>query len=1082
MTRANLSKPTGTSHSLLKWQRLEYQGRAIYIQPETPDWLVPSVYGDQLMQALAGADNLAEAVSNAQKSLSGSAKGDDHCLALDLDRLHQTLQTKKAKDYSGRSQELTLERLKECWFHLTDRCNLACAHCLFAASPAQALTLPRAFLDLGTSQALELGCRLFYFTGGEPFLYPDFLPWLTLFLAHNPEAHAIILTNGTLLADNIQALQGLERLHLQVSLDGLAQGHDSLRGQGAYSRLLVNLTALQRANIPFTLSIAISRANVADLAEMVSLAAEVGAAGIHLLYHFIRGKGSREQFVAAAEIFPHLQASMERAAQCGISIDNIEAMRGQVFSSPGTRHDLSNSGWESVAIGPDGMIYPSPALVGLAKTACGELAQGLATVWHESPVLQALRAASLIDSPVYQHNPLKFIIGGGDIDHSFLTGGTWTGHDPYVELYNRMALHLISSQADLYQTQDRTTITLRMGDVRHDCLDPKAAGRSVSLTHCNCVIALTSDKGHRHVREFYGQAAQAANQDIINPLAPAQQQADFIPDEARLRSYGCGSPVTDAAPQPGDTLVDLGSGSGVECFMAAAAVGAHGRVVGIDMTTEMLRLANASKQAVVNRLGYDNVEFRQGFLEQIPLADNCADIVISNCVINLSPDKRQTYQEICRILKPGGRLVISDIITDTAIPISIKNNVLYRGECLGGAMQQEELVTMLEAAGFAAIRLLKRFPYRQVEETNFYSLTYQAQRPEKRATGGAREVIYRGPYGAVYSNSGILLIKGRRTELPAADIALLDDSVFILDEAGAVTNLVMTSSCCSTPAAPITSPSCCKPPEATLLPFPAQAASGQPCLAAPPAEMNRQHSGCMCCGDDLHYFTEPREMACYYCGRTCQADDCCLHGHFVCDRCHQEKGLAVIKTICTTTKEQDLIALLKVIRSHPSIPMHGPEHHAMIPGILLACYRNGGGTISSKEILVAINRGAEVPGGVCGFWGACGAAIGIGIGVAAIMAATPLTAGPRQLAQQFSTKVLGALAAHKGGRCCQRETYIALSETARWSKEMLAIPWRAEAVISCDQYQRNKECIGTLCPLWQQRAHNIATRTIPMVI
>ena len=194
------------------------------------------------------------------------------------------------------------------------------------------------------------------------------------------------------------------------------------------------------------------------------------------------------------------------------------------------------------------------------------------------------------------------------------------------------------------------------------------------------------------------------------PLAPAQDQADFIPEDSRKRSYGCGSPVTDAAPQPGETLVDLGSGSGVECFMAAAAVGAQGQVFGIDMTDEMLRLATASKQEVTARLGYDNVEFRKGFLEQIPLDDQCADIVISNCVINLSPDKRQTYREIFRVLKPGGRMVISDIITDTAIPPSIKNNVLYRGECLGGAMQQEELVAMLEAAGFAAIRLVKRFP------------------------------------------------------------------------------------------------------------------------------------------------------------------------------------------------------------------------------------------------------------------------------------------------------------------------------------------------------------------------------------
>ncbi|HZK14218.1 MAG TPA: methyltransferase domain-containing protein, partial [Desulfobaccales bacterium] len=348
-------------------------------------------------------------------------------------------------------------------------------------------------------------------------------------------------------------------------------------------------------------------------AELVTLADGIGAASIHLLYLFIRGKGSREQFVPPAEIFPHLLAAWELAEQCGLPIDNIETIRSQVFSTPGTRHDLSNSGWESLAIGPDGVIYPSPALVGLTETACGDLAQGLATVWQSSPVLQSLRNASLIDSPRYQSNPLKFIIGGGDTDHSFLTGGEWVGHDPYVELYEKIALELISRQAAFPPVSGRTTITLRMGDVRHDCPDPEASGRTVTLTHCNCVISLASDHGHAQVREFYGQAALAANKDIVNPLAPAQGQADFIPDDSRKRSYGCGSPVTDANPQPGETLVDLGSGSGVECFMAAAAVGAQGQVFGIDMTDEMLRLATTSKKEVTARLGYDNVEFRQGF-------------------------------------------------------------------------------------------------------------------------------------------------------------------------------------------------------------------------------------------------------------------------------------------------------------------------------------------------------------------------------------------------------------------------------------------------------------------------------------
>jgi len=1080
-----------------QWQRLEHDGQTIYIQSESPDWLAPTAYGDILLQGLLNSDSLTSAIALCRKRLARTSQQppiSDHRLALDLDRLAQSLKNTNQQDYRGRGAELTLDRLKECWFHLTDRCNLSCTHCLFASSPAKTRTLPQAQLDQAAAQALELGCRLFYFTGGEPFIYPDFFPWLTSFLARNPESHAVILTNGMLLSKNIATLQSLDRLHLQVSLDGLEPAHDSLRGQGSHGRLLANLAALRRAGKSFTLSIAVSRANITDLPALMTLASDTGAASVHLLYHFIRGNGNREQFVSPAEIFHHLLAAWERADACGLTIDNVETIRGQIFATPGTRHDLSNSGWESLTVGPDGVIYPSPALVGLAETACGSLSQGLASVWRTSPLLNTLRAASLIDSPWYQNNPLKFIIGGGDPDHSFLTGGNWMGHDPYIELYDKIALELIKRQAELSPVSERSAIKLRMGDIRHDCPDPEAAGQNVTLTHCNCVISLasdTSDHGHWQVREFYGQAAITTNEDIVNPLAEGQDTADFIPEDSRKRSYGCGSPVTDADPQPGQTLVDLGSGSGVECFMAAAAVGSRGQVFGIDMTDAMLELAASSKQEVAARLGYDNVEFRKGFLEQIPLDDQCADIVISNCVINLSPDKRRTYREIFRILKPGGKLVISDITTDSPIPASIKNNVLYRGECLGGAMQQEELVEMLTAAGFAAIRLIKRFPYRQVDGMDFFSLTYQAQRPEQVADErtvfdgshdtepsiavgrscaipGARDtkpslaVVYRGPYGAVTTESGILLVKGRRTLIPAADSELLDDSVFLLDEDGAVTNLVMTNNCCVPPPAS-------KP-----------AATGNTDSDVSRRETSRQGSGCMVCGQELRYFTEPREMTCRFCGRTLPSNACCESGHFVCDRCHQEQGIAVIRSICTTTKEQDMIALLQLIRSHPSIPMHGPEHHAIIPGVFLACYRNCGGGISSKEILTGIDRGVDVPGGVCGFWGACGAAIGIGIGVSTILAATPLTPGPRQLAQEFTGRILTLLAHRKGGRCCQRETYIALTEAARLSSQLLSIPLRAEAALHCDQYLHNKECIRKQCPLWEQRVRIAAPKTIPM--
>jgi hypothetical protein len=236
----------------------------------------------------------------------------------------------------------------------------------------------------------------------------------------------------------------------------------------------------------------------------------------------------------------------------------------------------------------------------------------------------------------------------------------------------------------------------------------------------------------------------------------------------------------------------------------------------------------------------------------------------------------------------------------------------------------------------------------------------------------------------------------------------------------------------------------------------------------------------MVCGQELHYFAEPREMRCQFCDRIALSNACCESNHFVCDQCHQEEGIEAIRSICTSTREQDMIALLQLIRSHPSIPMHGPEHHAIIPGIFLACYRNCGGDIGTKEILTGINRGADVPGGVCGFWGACGAAIGIGIGVSTILAATPLTPGPRQLAQTFSSRILAILAGFKGGRCCQRETYIALTEAAKLSAELLSIPLQANAVLHCDQYLHNKECIRKQCPLWAKRVRLATTKAIPM--
>lgn len=212
----------------------------------------------------------------------------------------------------------------------------------------------------------------------------------------------------------------------------------------------------------------------------------------------------------------------------------------------------------------------------------------------------------------------------------------------------------------------------------------------------------TEESIKEHVRDRYGAIAQTY-------LGETASESCCGPGDAEPmgRSLSCGAPVDAAGLKPGQTVLDLGSGGGLDCLAAAAIVGPEGHVIGVDMTPEMVALATQNAQ----RMGVNNVEFRQGEIERLPVGDAEVDVVVSNCVINLSPDKGAVFAEAFRVLKPGGLLAISDIVTHGDLPPEVKSDPEAWCACVAGALEETDYLKGIQNAGFKDIRVLEKREY-----------------------------------------------------------------------------------------------------------------------------------------------------------------------------------------------------------------------------------------------------------------------------------------------------------------------------------------------------------------------------------
>jgi len=229
-----------------------------------------------------------------------------------------------------------------------------------------------------------------------------------------------------------------------------------------------------------------------------------------------------------------------------------------------------------------------------------------------------------------------------------------------------------------------------------------------------------NDTIHAAVQRRYGAAARQL--DVIQPDASSccgsddsssdccgpklydEQLLEGLPVDVTGLSLGCGDPVTIAGLQPGETVLDLGSGGGIDCFLAARQVGETGHVIGVDMTPAMLEKANASKA----KMGVTNVEFREGQIEALPVDDDSVDVVMSNCVINLSPDKPAVFRDVFRVLKPGGRVSISDIVTEGEFTEALRADMSKWAECVSGAIDADRYTTLMREAGFVNVEVVDK--------------------------------------------------------------------------------------------------------------------------------------------------------------------------------------------------------------------------------------------------------------------------------------------------------------------------------------------------------------------------------------
>lgn len=748
------------------------EGIFLFVDPCMPNWIAVNRAGSEVLKLCDGTRTLGEI-----KSTVGGMYGRDHVAAEEIGRdvsdfvsavstlkfIAETPFSQVA--YTGRSLSIRPHKLDELWIYTTLACNLRCSHCLVSAGNKLEEELSTDEIKGVIDEAVELGVKRFYITGGEPFIKGGIFE-LIRYITVEKERELIVLTNATLFNDeHIRSLEKLKspRLIIQVSLEGPnAEIHDKIRGKGSFDRAVEGIKRLVGIGIIPIVSTAVSRYNKNAIKETSEFISGLGVKDHHILWMHARGRGASnmdELFVPSEKVTEIMRDVRNLYKERDIIVDNEESLKSRVRYKRGRKNDLCNNCYEKICVNADGHVYPCGSLNGDIAFDAGSVREhSLKDIWLKSEVMRCGRENSVMKKTQCISCYLRFFCGGGCTSHAYYGSEVETGKgsiealDPYCDTYKSLYEDILW---DLASEGVQTTGTLTYeAPVVYNAMDAKLPpylhnavtsiddGNEVGCYHCSCVLSVDVEddenvckpevKGQitARVKKKFGEVAYRPETNYYCPTGYNPKDLEHIPTEVLEVSYGCGNPAALASIREGETILDLGSGAGIDCFIAAKRVGRDGRVIGVDMTDEMIEKATRNAQKVADVLGYDIVEFRKGNIMELPADDNSVDLVISNCVINLTEEKTKVLDDIFRVLKPGGRFVISDIVSDKPVPGYMKRDKELWGACLSGALTDRRFLQAALNAGFSDAHLKHNYLYKKVEYIKFYSITLRGSKPQ----------------------------------------------------------------------------------------------------------------------------------------------------------------------------------------------------------------------------------------------------------------------------------------------------------------------------------------------------------------